>query len=162
MRWKLWAGLGIVLALFAGSTWVLLRNPFSTPEAALAAFYDGEPRPECLQAEPLRLAGKMVVPLVIAELPNRLMPKRRYAISFLGEGGYNEALSVLQAIARDKTELDYFRGDALVAISEIDLDLARQIADELVDTTVHLTRVVQAVSQGGSALKAYHDHSCGW
>ncbi|MFM8748508.1 hypothetical protein [Rhabdaerophilum sp.] len=104
----------------------------------------------------------MVVPLVIAELPNRLMPKRRYAISFLGEGGYNEALSVLQAIARDKTELDYFRGDALVAISEIDLDLARQIADELVDTTVHLTRVVQAVSQGGSALKAYHDHSCGW
>jgi hypothetical protein len=144
-----------------GGTWALLHNPLDTPDAALAAFYGSEPRPECLQAEPLRRAGQAVVPLVIAELPNRSMPRRRYALSFLGDGGYREALPALEVIARDMTELDYFRGDALLAISKIDLDFARRVAGELVDYTAHLGRIVHVLSQGGSALKAFNDRSCG-
>jgi hypothetical protein len=56
--------------------------------------------------------------------------------------------------------LDYFRGDALLAISNIDLELARRIAVELVDTTAHLGRIVEIVPQGGSTLKLFNDYSC--
>lgn len=162
MRRERWAGLVIVLALLAGSIWALFRNPFGTPEDALAAFYGGEPRHECELADPLRRAGKAVVPLVIAELPNRSMPQRRYAIGFLGDGGYREALPVLELIARDKTEQDHFRGDALLAIANIDLELARRIAGDLVDPTAHLSYMVKLISQGGSALTASLDPCRGW
>ncbi|WP_156464240.1 hypothetical protein [Afipia sp. Root123D2] len=102
------------------------------------------------------------MPLVIAELPKRSMPRRRYAIGFLGDGGYREALPALEVIAKDRTELDYFRGDALLAISQIDLHLAQRLAGEFADATGHLGPVVQVVLQGGSALKARNDHSCKW
>ncbi|WP_156464396.1 hypothetical protein [Afipia sp. Root123D2] len=101
------------------------------------------------------------MPLVIAELPKRSMPRRRYAIAFLGDGGYREALPALEVIAKDGTELDYFRGDALLAISQIDLDLARRLSGELAAATGHLGRMAQAVLQGGYALKQLLDHSCG-
>lgn len=160
MRWSRWAGLAIALVVLAGSTWAWIRNPFSTPEAALATFYGGEARPECMLIDPLRRAGRAVVPLVIAALPDRAMPRRRYAIGFLGEGGYREALPALEAILRDATELDHVRGDALLAISGIDPELARRLAGELPVTPENLGRIVWVVSQGGSALKALHDRSC--
>jgi hypothetical protein len=103
MRRVRWAGLAVVLAVLAGSAWVLFRNPFSAPEAALAAFYGGEPRHGCQLADPLRRAGKSVVPLIIAELPNRSMRRRRSAISFLGEGGYRDAVPALELIAKGGT-----------------------------------------------------------
>jgi len=45
-------------------------------------------------ADPLILNGRRVVPLVIAELPNKNMRLRRDAIGFLGNGGYPEGLPV--------------------------------------------------------------------
>ena len=109
------AGLVIlcVLILF------LARESYPSPEAALAAFYGGEPRPECMQANPLRSEGQRVVPLLLRELPNKSMPRRRYAIGFLGEGRYEEALPALERILADLTEIDYFRADALLAIYAI-------------------------------------------
>lgn len=109
---------------------------------------------------PLHRAGKAVVPLIIAELPNRAMPRRRYAIGFLGEEGYREALPVLEMIARNSAELEYVRGDALLAISEIDLSLARKVASGLTDATGHLGGIAKAVLQGGSTLSVLINRSC--
>ena len=162
MRLSRWAGLAVTLAVLVGGTWALVRNPHDSREAALAAFYGGNPRPECMAANPLERAGRAVVPLVIAELPNRSMRLRRYAIRFLGEGRYREALPALETILNDTTELDYIRGDALLAIAEIDADHTRGLAGEPANASGHLGWMVQVVLRGGSALKAFQDHSCGW
>ncbi|MBO1021474.1 hypothetical protein IPV08_16050 [Methylobacterium sp. SD274] len=160
VRWGTWAGLALTLVFLAGGTWALTRKPFDRPNEALAVFYGSEPDAECMLTAPLHRAGKAVAPLIIAELPNRAMPRRRYAIEFLGEGGYREALPVLEMIARNSAELEYFRGDALLAISEIDLSLARKVASGLTDTTGHLGGIAKAVLQGGSTLSVLINRSC--
>jgi hypothetical protein len=48
------------------------------------------------------------------------MPKRRYAIGFLGVAGITEALPVLRRILGDESEADYFRADALESIYRIE------------------------------------------
>src|SRR4051812_39658345 len=108
--------LGLAASIFY---WFYVRSPYPSAEAALAAFYRGEQRPECALADPLRRDGSRVVPLVIGNVPNKAMPRRRYAISFLGEGRFGEALPVLEHILSDETENYYFRADALLSIYEI-------------------------------------------
>lgn len=110
--------------------WFFIRSPYPTAEAALEAFYRDE-TPECMILDPLRAHGKSVVPLLIRDLPNKKMPGRTYAISFLGEGKYSEALPVLEPIALDGRENLYVRANALEAIYHLSperaLDLVRQI-----------------------------------
>lgn len=55
------------------------------------------------------------------------MERRRYAISFLGDGVYSEALPSLINIFNDNSEKDYFRKDALIAIYKINNDLAEEL-----------------------------------
>jgi hypothetical protein len=104
--------LAVTAALSLGTLiyWFLSRSPYPTAEAALEAFYGGDPRPECMQAQPLRQHGSKVVPLIIRDLPNKAMPRRRYAIGFLGEGRYREALPVLEHISSDTLALRVARG----------------------------------------------------
>jgi HEAT repeat protein len=97
------------------------------PEKALAQFYSQQ-APEELLTKPLAGAGREIVPVVLRELPNKEMPRRRYAIQFLGEGKYRDALPALEAILDDESEQDYFRADALEAISSIDPLRGRQLA----------------------------------
>src|SRR5262245_49067759 len=87
-----------ILSLAALMFWLFVRSRYPTPEAALAAFYTGEhgQMTECEEASPLRSYGRRVVPLVIDALPDKTMPRRRYAIGFLGEGHYEEALPTLE------------------------------------------------------------------
>jgi hypothetical protein len=70
--------------------------------------------------DPLILAGGNVVPLVLRDIRKSSMPKRRYAIGFLGNGGYREALPVLRQLVVDPAETELIRGDALEAIGQID------------------------------------------
>ncbi len=88
------------------------------------------------------------------------MPKRRYAIAFLGDGRYHSAIPSLEAIVGDETELDYFRSDALLAISQIDLPRARQLASNLPRSSRILGLAIQAVTDGGAHLKDLVDHDC--
>ena len=152
-----------ILSVAILSYWFLVRSPYPTAEAALEAFYGGEPRPECLQAEPLREDGARVVPLVIRELPNKAMPRRRYAISFLGEGRHAEALPVLEKILADETEIFYFRADALLAIFEIAPTRAQELASQVAvvqDKYRHFERAVQAVERGD--VSDFVRHGCVW
>lgn len=142
--------------------WLFVQSPYPTAETALQAFYGGEPRPECMQADPLRWHGSRVVPLVIRDLPNKAIPKRRYAIGFLGEGRYTEALPVLESIVFDESEKFYFRIDALQAIYEIAPSHAQRLASRIVltpqveDRYGHLEKVVKSVLSGTIRI----DHGC--
>jgi hypothetical protein len=99
-----------------------------SPEKALRNFYMYEGAEEAL-ADPLIEAGRSVVPLVIAEVAKKDMPRRRYAIQFLGVAAHKTALPTLERILSDESEEDYYRADALRAILAIDphrgLELAR-------------------------------------
>lgn len=156
----------ISFALLVSSYWLLQRSPYPTADAALEAFYGGEPRPECMQAQPLRRHGADVVPLIIRDLPNKAMPRRRYAIGFLGEGKYKAALPALEKIVLDDTERFYFKTDALQAIYSISPSRAAELAKVLKskqqpdDNLGFVTRIVAWVEASNPALKYSSD--CEW
>jgi hypothetical protein len=68
-----------------------------------------------LDADPVALA-----PLLITEIADRGMPRRRYAIGYLGQIKSSAALPTLEVILADESEAGHFRADALSAIDSID------------------------------------------
>src|SRR5438552_648446 len=111
-----------------GLAWSHIEGPLRDPRAALDDFYSDAGRAEDQLIDPLVLNGRRVVPLVIEAVKDRCMPRRRYAISFLGSGRYREAVPVLEGILGDSSEIDYFRADALEALFQIDTSRAKAIA----------------------------------
>lgn len=100
-----------------------------SPEEAYRRFVDPERQvAEDQIMDPLILAGKDVVPIVLRQVENAHMPRRRYAIGFLGNVGAIEALPALKRILTNKAERDYIRGDALRAVAMIDLDQGKTLA----------------------------------
>jgi hypothetical protein len=100
-----------------------------SPEGTLEEFYNyNEPGNESL--DPLILAGKKVVPLVIEKVKNKNMPRRRLAIEFLGNGSYEQALPVLKQIMTDDSEEAHFRAAALIAVFQIDEESGKRFAQE--------------------------------
>ena len=70
--------------------------------------------------DPLIARGRPMVPLICSAVSHKDMKHRRYAIGALGYIGDRRALVALEAILKDRTEIDYFRGDALHSIYQID------------------------------------------
>ena len=97
------------------------------PEAALREFYNNKTW-ECALEDPLVRAGRDVVPLVLESIPNREMPRRRYAIAALGDIGDPSAKPALQLILHDPSEENNFRADALEALQKIDPAHASKLA----------------------------------
>jgi hypothetical protein len=118
-----------------------------SPQAALEEFYTHEGAEDTLM-DPLIVAGEDVVPLVVERVKDRDMPRRRYAIGFLGNGGYRQALPVLREILADGTEKDYFRGDALHAIYMIDETLGRELARKHLGETNHVGWIAKSILAG--------------
>ncbi len=87
-------------------------------------------RAEDMLMDPLILHTDLVKDRVIAEVVDRTIPKRLYAIGFLGVAGVTEALPVLRTILADESEEDTFRRVALTSIYQISpeegLTLAKQ------------------------------------
>lgn len=149
--------------LIGGAVLSIWSNIFSyDPKSALSDFYGGAARPECLLTEPLRRAGDSILPLLLAEVRDKAMPKRRYAIGYLGERRYEAALPVLEAILRDDTERDFVRGDALLAIYAISEPRAKLLAADHQHHAGHLNRIVgEIVTDGRIAKAAGETPSCG-
>lgn len=125
-------GLGVAAALGLGVLGALSAIHLHG-NRGLEAFYSRGSDPsdfvtEDMQMDPLILAGNDVVPVVIREVRKASMPKRRYAIGFLGNGGYREALPVLRQLLADPKESEIIRGDALEAIAQIDKREGQQLA----------------------------------
>lgn len=113
----------ILLAIF------LVSCGSKSPETTLAEFYSYAGAEDQL-LDPLILEGDKVVPLVMEKIQYKDMPRRRYAISFLGNGSYRESLPVLQQILGDKAEPDHFRCSALQSIFQIDVQLGTTYAEK--------------------------------
>lgn len=105
----------------------LAKIIFIDPEEAFEKFLSANDLPEDALMDPLILAGKPVVPIVLDALGDKKLKRRRYAIGFLGNGGYKEALPMLQRIAADESEEKWIREDALESIYLIDEKLGLKL-----------------------------------
>jgi hypothetical protein len=132
--------------------WAFAEGPLRDPEEALRDFYAARDRAEDQLMDPLILKGSGVVPLVLAEVQDRDMRLRRYAIGFLGRGRYRAALPVLERIVGDATELHYFRAGALEAIYQINQDRARAFAPRYVESEGLLGEVARTIAAGGNPV----------
>ncbi len=94
------------------------------------AFYAGDHEEDL--PKPLIKAGSKMVPAILEAIAHKDMQQRRYAISALGNIHDRRAIAPLTAILEDKSEEEYFRGDALVAIYQIDQTLGTQLAEKYV------------------------------
>jgi len=135
-----------------------------TPEEALQSFYANEGAEDML-SDPLVLAGDKVVPLVINEVRNKQMQRRRYAITFLGNGPYLGAIPVLEEILNDDTEKDYFRGDALLALYRVSKEKGLDYAKKYKDRDDYLGRMCKEVfddSEYANKKRSYFEAMRGW
>jgi hypothetical protein len=138
----------IAIILGWGIWWSASQGPLRDPAAALDDFYEARDRMEGELMDPLILCGHRVVPLVIADLPNKQMRLRRYAIGFLGNGRYVEALPTLENILAEESEIYYFRADALEAINSISQVRARTLAPSYVNGDQLLGTVARSIVGG--------------
>ena len=158
----------LFLALVVGICirWAIAEGPLRDPAEALQDFYEATDRAEDQLIDPLVLNGQRVVPLVLRDLPDKEMPLRRYAIGFLGNGGYEEALPLLVKIVTDESEEYYFRSDALIAIYGISPETARQLAPNHVNGELLLGKYATVIVDGENpvywtrswwdAFRSYH------
>lgn len=142
---------GIVLALVL--CWAVAEGPLRSPDHALRDFYEARERAEDQLMDPLILNGRRVVPVVIAEVPNKEMKLRRYAIGFLGNGQYRDALPVLEQVLVDESEVYYFRADALEAVFRISPERERALAPRYVNGEGLLGRTAQEIVAGRSPVQ---------
>jgi hypothetical protein len=96
-------------------------------------FMYGENRMESELTIPLERAGSKILPSVLEAIQDKEMPRRRYAIGFIGGQTYEPALPILRKILEDETEILYFRADALEAIFWIDQELAFELSSSYLD-----------------------------
>ncbi|MCD6391879.1 MAG: hypothetical protein J7M40_00050 [Planctomycetes bacterium] len=135
--------LGVAIILFLG-----FRLLVPSPEDAYKRFLTNTDLAEDQSTDPLILGGKQVIPLVLEGIGSADMPRRRYAIAFLGDQSIHEAIPLLRAILEDPSELEYFRGDALEAIMNINSELGIRLAQGKIDTDGHLGFVAQRIMNG--------------
>jgi hypothetical protein len=131
MSKKAKVALAIAIVLLAFGAWFgvnLYSNIPESPELALKEFYEREVAEDQIM-DPLIVAGRNVVPLLEKEVTNPNMPNRRYAIGALGNLGSKSALTVLENLAKMKSEVGYIRCDALVAIGMIDQQEGLRVAN---------------------------------
>ena len=95
--------------------------------------------------EPLVRAGRGAVPAICEAVKNKDMKYRRYAIGALGHIRDPRALATLELILNAEDEIDYFRGDALRSIYQIDQKLGAKYSEKYKDATGTLKTYVEAV-----------------
>lgn len=138
--------LSIIVSMSLSVWWTLQVKPWRSPQEVLADFKNPTGvRAEDMLADPLILAGDKVLPLILEEVKNPEMRLRRYAIFFLGNGRFRDALSVLETIVINDFESDIARGEALGSIYQIDPQLAERYAHQYVSRSDYLGKMAKAV-----------------
>ena len=124
-KWRIIVFCALVIALWW--QWPIDENN------VMRDFMYGENRMESQLTIPLERAGSKILPSVLEAIQDREMPRRRYAILFIGAETYEPALPILQRILEDETEIWYFRADALEAIYRIDQERAFELSPSYFD-----------------------------
>ncbi len=75
------------------------------------------------------------------------MKMRRYAIGALGYIGDKRAIPILEAILKNKNEIEYFRGDALHAIYQLDRRLGSRYAKKYENENDYLKMMSSAIKR---------------
>ena len=86
-----------------------------------------------------------MVPFICAAIRHKDMKHRRYAIGALGYLGDIRALATLESILNDPKEIDYFRGDALHSIYQLDRKLGLRYAKQYQHENQYLTMLSGAI-----------------
>lgn len=98
--------------------------------------------------DPLIRRGSQMVPSICAAIAHKDMKHRRYALGALGYIRDLRALPCLEQILKDTSELEYFRGDALVAIYSINPGLGARYIAQYKDENHHLRMIADLISKG--------------
>lgn len=115
-------------------------------------FMYSKERMESQLTVPLKRAGSSILPTVLEAIKKREMPRRRYAIGFIGTERYEPALPVLEDILQDESEIWYFRADALEAIYRIDQGRAIELSQAYVGEQEWLGRFARNIQDGKPLL----------
>ena len=115
-------------------------------------------RHESELATPLIKGGPAMVPAISEAIKHPDMKYRRYAISALGAIRDKRAVPVLTNILQRADEIDYFRGDALEAIYQIDRQLGVKLADQYKDETNYLKNSVQWIREAEAKRARTNKH----
>jgi hypothetical protein len=120
--------------------------------AVWKAFYSAQDEGDI--ETPLIKAGSAMVPAICEAIAHVNMDRRRYAIGALGPIGDPQAIPALKTILYESNEMDYFRGDALQALYQLDRPAAEEFAEQNKDATGTLGEYVKAVLKNESWLTA--------
>jgi len=113
-------------------------------------FYKGDHEPEL--DDPLIKAGKKMTLVICEAIMHQDMKYRRYAIGALGFIGDSKAIPTLESILKNEKEKDYFRGDALHAIYQINEAVGRKYAEEYIHHQDYLNLISDAILKQASWL----------
>ncbi len=102
--------------------------------------------------DPLIAAGAGMVGPICAAIMHKDMKRRRYAIGALGFIADQSALTCLEKILKDQTEIDYFRGDALHSIYQIDKSRGENFATQHKSDNDYLKMLADAISKKAAWL----------
>lgn len=80
--------------------------------------------------DPIEEAGYYIGPILTENIKDKHMKLRRYAINGLGDIKYKPATKTLQHILLDRTETDYVRADAYVALIKFNTATSKKIITE--------------------------------
>ena len=122
---------------------------------AWRAFYSGDHEEEL--ALPLIKAGPAMAPAIIEAISHKDMRLRRYAISALAYLKDRKAVEPLTKIVKDKSEEDYFRGDALHSIYILNRKLGEQLAKDFAGQGDNLKMIADAIRKKEPWLLAGHE-----
>ena len=110
------------------------------------AFYNNQDGESELMT-PLIKAGQKMTPAILEAISHKDMKQRRYAIGALGQLKDRRALEPLTAILKDEREEDYFRGDALHAIYQIDQKRGSELAKQFAGKGDNLKMISSAIAK---------------
>jgi hypothetical protein len=139
-------GMAVCLLLLGLVCWVYY-SAFPSEADALEVFYAAQVS-EDEQLDALIAARGDVVPMVVAAVRHASMPKRRYAVAFLGNSGRRDALPVLRRIVEDETEEAQIRGDALESMARIDLGSVAALTPRYRGRADYLGGSARAIEKG--------------
>lgn len=94
---------------------------------------------------PLVNAGSKMVPEILSAISDKKMKLRRYAIGALGWIQDSRSKEPLKLILHDKTEIEYFRGDALQSLYQIDKDYAVEYVKTYSGDSKYMLLIVNAI-----------------
>jgi HEAT repeat protein len=95
--------------------------------------------------DPLIARGRSMIPAICQAIQHKDMKRRCYAIGALGYVGDKRALPILETILKDSSEFDYFRGDALHSIYQLDRNLGLRYAKQYKSENKYLAMLSGAI-----------------